>query len=109
MDEFFTTACAVRPQSLMTGFVIVGRDLVDFGKHSLAKAIQCNWLQLTEQPPVRLVDDTRHEMTCPTGALTLHAAGPQDIGKEVSHRSCYCAPTFRRGLGSWRCCARLTG
>src|SRR5262249_43920472 len=41
MDEFFTTACAVRPQSLMTGFVTVGRDLVDFGKHSLAKRSMC--------------------------------------------------------------------
>src|SRR5262249_19454580 len=75
MDEFFTTACAVRPQSLMTGFVTVGRDLVDFGKHSRANAIQCNWLQLTEQPPVRLVDDTRHEMTCPPGALTAGCSG----------------------------------
>src|SRR6516165_6400115 len=87
----------------MTGFVTVGRDLVDFGKHSLAKAIQRDWLQLTEQPPVRLVDDTRHEMTCPTGALTLHAAGPQDIGEELETNRLlvcgFCVYSAQRGAG----------
>ena len=29
--------------------------------NSLAKAIQRDWLQLTERPLVRLVNDTRHE------------------------------------------------
>ena len=58
----------------------VGRHLVQSGPDQ--RSAQHHWLQLTEQPPVRLVDSTRHEMTCPTGALTVHADRPRDIGKE---------------------------
>ena len=39
----------------------VGRDLVDVGEHALAESLQCDRVQVTEDPPVGLVDDARHE------------------------------------------------
>jgi hypothetical protein len=36
----------------------------------------------------------------PTGALTLHAAGPQDIGEEVSHGDARCTIPSSTSLGT---------
>src|SRR5262249_43787398 len=63
---------------------------VDVGEHALAESLQCDRVQVTEDPPVGLVDDARHEdgvqpapeqpaVKAPVGALAEHQAARKNF------------------------------
>src|SRR5262245_60310868 len=56
---------------------------------------------------IRMIPNTdnwpTYQPAAPTGALTLHAAGPQDIGEEVSHGDAQCTILSSTSLGTADC------